>query len=164
MNQLMMAGAYFAPFLILIQMVGNQATTVSAPIVTVEKPAVVQEVPEEPLSTVVVESPKEGQQPKTQKERNKEIVRAYTVQYFGESEWPVIEKLVMKESGFNNNAQNKHSTAFGLFQFLDSTWQGTGIAKTSDPIQQTEAGMIYIRNRYGSPTKAMQFHRINNWY
>ena len=70
----------------------------------------------------------------------------------------------MKESGFNNKAQNKRSTAYGMFQFLDSTWKGTGISKTSDPIQQTEAGCIYIKNRYGTPQKALDFHLRSGWY
>lgn len=30
---------------------------------------------------------------------------------------------------------DKHSTAYGIFQFLDSTWGGYGIPKTSDPTQ-----------------------------
>ena len=46
------------------------------------------------------------------------------------------------------------STAYGIAQFLDSTWAGTGIAKTSDGYRQIDAGLIYIENRYGSPCSA----------
>lgn len=73
-------------------------------------------------------------------------------------------QLGMKESGWNNNAQNKTSTAYGIGQFLNSTWGGYGIAKTSDPAQQVEAMARYIRARYGSPSKALAFHIAHNWY
>lgn len=43
------------------------------------------------------------------------------------------------ESGFNPHAQNRSSSAYGIFQFLNSTWKGTGIQKTSDPGLQIEA-------------------------
>jgi hypothetical protein len=72
--------------------------------------------------------------------------------------------LGMKESGWRNNAQNPHSTAFGIGQFLDSTWKGVGMSKTSDPAQQVLAMAKYIKNRYGSPSKALAFHISHNWY
>ena len=37
----------------------------------------------------------------------------------------------------------------------NSTWAGTGIAKTSDPAMQIEAGLRYITNRYGTPSAAL---------
>lgn len=72
--------------------------------------------------------------------------------------------LGMKESGWRSNAQNPTSTAYGIGQFLDSTWKGYGIPKTSDPALQVEAMARYIRARYGSPSKALAFHRSHNWY
>jgi hypothetical protein len=72
--------------------------------------------------------------------------------------------LGMKESGWRNTAQNPTSTAYGIGQFLNSTWAGVGIAKTSDPRMQVEAMARYIRNRYGSPSRALAFHRAKNWY
>lgn len=73
-------------------------------------------------------------------------------------------QLGMKESGWRNNAQNPTSTAYGIGQFLNSTWGGVGIGKTSDPALQVEAMARYIRNRYGSPSKALSFHLSHNWY
>lgn len=73
-------------------------------------------------------------------------------------------QLGMKESGWNNNAQNPTSTAYGIGQFLNSTWGGYGIPKTSDPSQQVEAMARYIKARYGSPSKALSFHLSHNWY
>lgn len=72
--------------------------------------------------------------------------------------------LGMKESGWRNTAQNPTSTAFGIGQFLNSTWAGVGMAKTSDPQQQVLAMAKYIKNRYGSPSKALAFHLAHNWY
>jgi len=72
--------------------------------------------------------------------------------------------LGMKESGWNNNAQNPTSTAYGIGQFLNSTWGGYGIAKTSDPKLQVEAMARYIKARYGTPAKALAFHLSHNWY
>ena len=60
------------------------------------------------------------------------------------SEFTCLENLWGKESGWNPNAQNPTSTAYGIPQFLDSTWAGTGIAKTSDGYRQIDAGLIYI--------------------
>lgn len=73
-------------------------------------------------------------------------------------------QLGMKESGWNNNAQNPTSTAYGIGQFLNSTWGGYGIPKTADPAQQVEAMARYIKARYGSPSKALSFHISHNWY
>lgn len=101
---------------------------------------------------------------KTQRECNEQTVHVYTVAKWGESEWKAMYWLVMKESGFSNEAQNKRSTAYGMFQFLDSTWKGTGYQKTSDPIQQTQAGIEYIERRYGTPSNAVNFHRANGYY
>jgi hypothetical protein len=75
-----------------------------------------------------------------------------------------LESLWGKESGWNPNAQNPTSSAYGIAQFLDSTWAGTGIAKTSDGYRQIDAGLIYINNRYGSPCGAWSHSQANNWY
>lgn len=43
------------------------------------------------------------------------------------------------ESDFNPTLTNKHSTAYGTYQFIDGDWAETGIPKTSDPALQNEA-------------------------
>jgi acyl-CoA synthetase (AMP-forming)/AMP-acid ligase II len=75
-----------------------------------------------------------------------------------------LESLWGRESGWNPDAQNPTSTAYGIPQFLDSTWAGTGIAKTSDGYRQIDAGLIYIEQRYGSPCAAWSHSQANNWY
>ncbi|MGY2003476.1 aggregation-promoting factor C-terminal-like domain-containing protein [Blastococcus sp. SYSU DS1024] len=80
------------------------------------------------------------------------------------SQFSCLESLWGKESGWNPNAQNPRSTAYGIAQFLDSTWAGTGIAKTSDGYRQIDAGLIYINNRYGSPCGAWAHSQSTGWY
>jgi hypothetical protein len=75
-----------------------------------------------------------------------------------------LENLWGKESGWNPNAQNPSSTAYGIPQFLDSTWASTGIAKTSDGYRQIDAGLIYIDSRYGSPCGAWGHSQSTGWY
>lgn len=79
-------------------------------------------------------------------------------------EWLEFHALVQKESGWKPNAQNPTSTAYGLLQFLDSTWAGVGCIKTSDPEQQLRCGLRYVEDRYETPSLAMDFHAIHNWY
>ncbi len=79
-------------------------------------------------------------------------------------EFSCLESLWGKESGWNPNAQNPSSTAYGIPQFLDSTWAGTGIAKTSDGYRQIDAGLIYIDSRYGSPCGAWGHSQSTGWY
>ena len=79
-------------------------------------------------------------------------------------ELAALEVLWGRESGWNPNAQNPSSTAYGIPQFLNSTWAGTGIAKTSDPYLQIEAGLIYIEARYGSPSAALTHSNATGWY
>lgn len=76
----------------------------------------------------------------------------------------VHNELIMRESRWNYNAQNPVSTAFGIYQFLDSTWQTVNCEKTIDPKEQVRCGLKYIEQRYGDPQKALDFHDRNNWY
>lgn len=72
--------------------------------------------------------------------------------------------LVMRESDWESEAQNPNSTAYGLGQFLDSTWAGTGYEKTSDPKIQLAAMKVYVANRYGTFCAALRFQIENDSY
>lgn len=85
------------------------------------------------------------------------------------SEWESLKTLWHNESGWDNNAQNPTSTAYGIPQFLDQTWSTVGYSKTSDPATQIAAGIKYIQQRgdyNGSPTRALQLwnSRSPHWY
>jgi hypothetical protein len=82
-----------------------------------------------------------------------------------DSSWlsPMME-IAARESGYNPGAQNHTSTAYGLFQFLNGTWNGTGVSKTSDPVAQSVAAVNYIKQRYGTAQNALAFWQRNGWY
>lgn len=79
-------------------------------------------------------------------------------------QWNALNQLIMKESGYRPTIKNPTSTAYGIFQFLDSTWKNYGFQKTADPAEQTRAGLHYIAQRYKDPVAALNFHLRNNWY
>ena len=90
----------------------------------------------------------------------------YALQKLGgdQSQFSCLESLWGKESGWNPNAQNPSSTAYGIPQFLNSTWASTGIAKTSDGYRQIDAGLVYIDSRYGSRCGAWSHSKSTGWY
>jgi cell wall-associated NlpC family hydrolase len=79
-------------------------------------------------------------------------------------QWNALYATINEESSFSNTAQNPKSTAYGLGQFLDSTWKDMGVGKTSDPATQLDAMDRYIKQRYGNPVKEWAFHKKNNYY
>jgi resuscitation-promoting factor RpfB len=80
-------------------------------------------------------------------------------------QWSCLDWLWTRESGWNQYAQNPTSTAYGIAQFLDSTWglDGGG-PKTSSAPAQIADGLDYIRARYGSPCAAWAHETQSNWY
>lgn len=80
------------------------------------------------------------------------------------AEWEALKTLWHNESGWDNNAQNPTSTAYGIAQFLDSTWAGFG-PKTSDPKKQIEYGIQYIKGRqdYGGPVNGTPARALAAW-
>ena len=96
---------------------------------------------------------------------NVEAVRLAATPYGWASgaEWAALMNVVNRESGFNNLAQNPTSTAYGLFQFLNSTWGAYG-AKTSDAMLQAKYGLEYIAGRYRDPIGAWAHEMSAGWY
>jgi cell wall-associated NlpC family hydrolase len=82
------------------------------------------------------------------------------------AEWNALDKLWgTYESGWRNTAQNPGSTAYGIAQFLDSTWKPYG-KKTSNPGLQIKYGLEYVHDRYRDPIRALQFELSHtpHWY
>jgi len=79
-------------------------------------------------------------------------------------EWQAFSEIVRRESEWNHLAQNKKSTAFGLGQFLNSTWATVGCEKTEDPYKQIDCAIKYIDKNYGSPSNALTFWNKHKWY
>lgn len=80
------------------------------------------------------------------------------------TQWTDLNNLVMQESGWNNTAQNPTSTAYGIGQFLDTTWATVNGQKTSNPTTQIKLMLQYIKQRYGSPSAAWAHEQKYNWY
>ena len=70
-------------------------------------------------------------------------------------------QLVFKESGFHPTIINSSSGACGLFQSYPCSKMN---CELSDIDCQLDWGENYIKNRYGTPEKALEFHKVNNWY
>jgi len=77
--------------------------------------------------------------------------------------------IIARESGGSVTAKNPTSTAFGKYQMLegnrrlyapicDTTYD------TIDEKAQDCMGERYISDRYSSVAKAVEHHRLNNWY
>ena len=94
------------------------------------------------------------------------MLRATAAQFgwAGGAQWDALMNLLQRESGFDNTAQNPTSSAYGIFQFINSTWAETGIAKTSDPGLQILAGLRYIKGRYNDPIGAWAFWQRHHSY
>lgn len=94
----------------------------------------------------------------------------YALQQVSEEHHEALLALLNAESGWDPEAQNPVSTAFGIGQFLDSTWETVGCVKTSDPQKQIDCTLLYIEKNYGNATEAWRMwrYRLNNqghgWY
>lgn len=76
-------------------------------------------------------------------------------------DWPSAVELVCRESGFNSQAINRSSGACGLPQSLPCSKMNCSL---DDVDCQLAWQKQYIANRYGTVTKALDFHNKNNWY
>ena len=95
----------------------------------------------------------------------KQAYKDYAASLFrSPAQFDCLDQLWEAESNWHPTAQNPTSTAYGIAQFIDATWATTGIAKTSDPYLQIDAGLIYIDERYDTACTAWEFHQANNWY
>lgn len=77
--------------------------------------------------------------------------------------------IIQHESGGNPTADNPTSTAFGIWQGLDSTRRAYAARfgfdpNTTDVNQQLTMFRAYIRDRYGTAENAMRFWQAHHWY
>lgn len=78
-------------------------------------------------------------------------------------------ELLRRESGLKIEAQNPTSTAFGIWQGLESTritcQNRLGIDKnTVDEREQIKCFRDYVTRRYGTIEKAIKFWDTNKYY
>ena len=82
-----------------------------------------------------------------------------------ESEMDDLITLWNKESGWNPRAENEESGAYGIPQSLPAEKMASvGDDYRTNGKTQIDWGLQYIKDRYGSPSNALQYHLENNWY
>ena len=84
---------------------------------------------------------------------------------FGIDQFPCLDKLWKKESGWNHKASNNSSGAYGIPQALPgSKMASKGSDWRTNPATQIKWGLGYIEGRYGSPCKAWSHSQSVGWY
>ncbi|WP_225638920.1 transglycosylase SLT domain-containing protein [Streptomyces solaniscabiei] len=92
--------------------------------------------------------------------------RATAKKMIGDSaEYQCFSKIVDHESGWNVNATNASSGAYGLVQALPgSKMASAGSDWKTNPATQIEWGLDYMKDRYGGACDAWSFWQANGWY
>lgn len=75
-----------------------------------------------------------------------------------------LTKLIGKESAWNPKAENPISTASGIGQMLDSTYNSLGMKKQDAGVSQLVATLAYISRRHVNPCNAWEHFKIKGWY
>jgi hypothetical protein len=74
---------------------------------------------------------------------------------FGLDQFPCLDKLFKKESGWNYRAENRSSGAYGIPQALPGKKMASaGADWKTNPATQIEWGLGYIKGKYDTPCKA----------
>jgi hypothetical protein len=76
------------------------------------------------------------------------------------------DAVIERESGWNPNAVNSSSGAYGIGQFLGATKEEYAAegATSTNPLKQIQAMGDYIANRYGNPSNALAHELQYHWY
>jgi len=79
-------------------------------------------------------------------------------------QWKCLQYIWNHESHFNPKALNMSSGAYGIAQFLPTTWGNYKVTKTPSAKLQIQYGLRYIQQRYGSACAAKAFWVKHGWY
>ncbi|MCB5273196.1 hypothetical protein BJG92_00711 [Arthrobacter sp. SO5] len=96
--------------------------------------------------------------------------QAYAAAQLGSYGWAPSEmqcllKLWTKESDWKTTATNASSGAYGVVQSLPAEKMASaGADYRTNYRTQINWGLNYVKQRYGSPCGALNFHYANNWY
>ncbi|MEU0739329.1 transglycosylase SLT domain-containing protein [Streptomyces sp. NPDC006134] len=81
------------------------------------------------------------------------------------AEYQCFSKIVERESGWDVDATNASSGAYGLVQALPgSKMASAGSDWRTNAATQIEWGLDYMKDRYGSACDAWNFWQANGWY
>ena len=96
--------------------------------------------------------------------------QAYAAAQLGKYGWApnqmqCLHKLWTKESDWKTTATNASSGAYGVVQSLPaSKMASAGADYRTNYRTQINWGLNYVKERYGSPCGALNFHYAHNWY
>ncbi|MGK5629374.1 transglycosylase SLT domain-containing protein [Streptomyces sp. URMC 123] len=81
------------------------------------------------------------------------------------AQFQCFSNIVERESGWNPQATNAASGAYGLVQALPgSKMASAGADWKTNAETQIKWGLDYMKDRYGSPCGAWNFWQANHWY
>ncbi|NUO43018.1 MAG: transglycosylase SLT domain-containing protein [Streptomyces sp.] len=81
------------------------------------------------------------------------------------AQYSAFSHIVEHESGWDVNATNASSGAYGLVQALPGSKMATAGSDWKTSAQtQIKWGLDYMNSRYGSPSGAWAFWQANGWY
>lgn len=91
--------------------------------------------------------------------------KAYAEAQVGAAQFPCLESLWDRESGWNAEASNPGSGAYGIPQALPgSKMASAGADWATNPITQVKWGLGYIQQVYGNPCSAWDHEEAAGWY
>ena len=92
-------------------------------------------------------------------------IKALAAQMVPSGQFQCFSNIVEHESGWNMNAMNASSGAYGLFQALPaSKYSSAGSDWQTNPATQIRWGLNYMNSRYGSPCGAWSFWQTHHSY
>lgn len=100
-------------------------------------------------------------------ESAKAFARSYILATYGwgDDQWVALEQLWTRESGWQWNADNPYSDAYGIPQALPGEKMASaGADWKTNPETQIKWGCSYIKGRYGDPKGAWAHFLAKNWY
>jgi len=104
-------------------------------------------------------------------EKNLRLARAYIRDRYGWKypEFRALKAMWWRESNWRHDVINNHPNGpwYGLGQVNGGFIQDRGFSieeYMASPLAQIKVGTAYIKQRYGSPTKAWAFWQSNGWY
>jgi len=84
---------------------------------------------------------------------------------WGDDQFGCLSSLWNKESGWNYQAQNGSSGAYGIPQALPGSKMSTVASDwETNPLTQIRWGLTYIQQTYGTPCSAWGHSQAVNWY
>lgn len=149
----------------ILQALGIQKGTVQYPPLEAKLPTQVQqsEQPTTGASGGNLGNPQGGTESQNQA-LGKQMAAAQPYNWTG-NQWDALNNIAMAESGWNATIVNQSSGAYGIPQALPgSKMASMGADWQTDPRTQIAWMLLYIRQTYGDPVTAWNFHLAHNWY